>query len=73
MPSERKLPFKEKFMAASKPGQNTGRGGGIYREIGPRGGAKPNYATVPDNKPLPPTSGAGSTWKPVKVTPDSKR
>jgi hypothetical protein len=43
-------------MASSKkPGTNVGKQGGIYQEVGPKGGAKPNYATVPDNKPLPPT------------------
>lgn len=56
-----------------KPGSNTGKLGGIYQEQGPRGGAKPNYVTVPDHKPLPPTSAPGSTWKPVHITPDSKR
>lgn len=61
-------------MAASKkPGISSGNQGGIYQEIGPKGGTKPNYATVPDHKPMPPTSKPGSTWKPVKVTPDSKR
>ena len=33
-----------------KPGSNVGREGGIYREIGPRGGAKDNFATVPENR-----------------------
>lgn len=56
-----------------KPGTNTGNQGGIFQEVGPRGGAKPNYATVADNKPLPPTTTPGSSWKPVKITPDSTR
>ena len=56
-----------------KPGQNTGKNGGIYQEVGPRGGNKPNYTTVPDNKPLPPTTKPGHGWEPVHVTPDSKR
>jgi hypothetical protein len=56
-----------------KPGSNTGSNGGIYQEIGPRGGEKPNFATVADNKPLPPTSTPGHTWKPVQLTPNSKR
>ena len=61
-------------MAKGKtPGTNVGNQGGIYQEIGPRGGAKENFTTVPDNKPLPPTTRPGSTWKPVKITPDSKR
>ena len=56
-----------------KPGSNTGKRGGIYREIGPRGGEKDNYATVPDKHRLPPTTKPGHTWKPVKITPDSDR
>lgn len=61
-------------MAASKrPGSNTGNQGGIYQEVGPKGGTKPNFATVPDHKPLPPTTKPGHTWAPVKLTPDSKR
>lgn len=60
-------------MAGHKPGSNSGNNGGIYQEQGPRGGLRPNYSTVPDHKPFPPTSSPGSTWQPVKVTPDSKR
>jgi len=56
-----------------KPGQNTGDGGGIFREIGPRGGRQPNYTTVPDNRQMPPTTKPGHAWTPAKVTPDSKR
>ena len=56
-----------------KPGENTGKDGGIYQEVGPRGGAHDNYATVPDNKPLPPTSTPGSTWRRIDRTPDSHR
>ena len=56
-----------------KPGTSTGTSGGVYQEHGPRGGARPNYSTVPDHRPLPPTTTPGATWKPVKVTPDSKR
>jgi hypothetical protein len=56
-----------------KPGENTGKQGGIFQEHGPRGGAKDNFATVADNKPLPPTSKPGSVWIPVKTTPDSSR
>lgn len=59
--------------AGKKPGTNTGNQGGIYQEIGPKGGVKPNFVTVPDHKPLPPTSSPGSTWGPVKITPTSKR
>lgn len=56
-----------------KPGKNVGKEGGIYREIGPRGGERNNFATVADGKTLPPTSEAGNTWKQVQRTPDSKR
>ncbi|MDT0206986.1 MULTISPECIES: hypothetical protein [Serratia] len=56
-----------------KPGQNSGKNGGIFQEIGPRGGEKDNYATVRDDQRMPPTQNPGSTWKEVKRTPDSKR
>ncbi len=56
-----------------KPGQSTGSQGGIYQQVGPQGGKKPNYATVADNKPLPPTTKPGDGWVPVKVTPESSR
>lgn len=56
-----------------KPGTNTGNNGGIFQEVGPQGGLRPNYATVPDNKPLPPTSKPNSGWKPVHTTPNSKK
>lgn len=62
-------------MANSKrrPGENTGNQGGIFQEMGAKGGLKPNFATVADNKSLPPTSKPKSFWVPVKTTPDSKR
>lgn len=56
-----------------KPGESTGNRGGIYQEVGPKGGSRPNFTTVADNRPMPPTSTPGHRWKPVKVTPDSKR
>lgn len=56
-----------------KPGDNTGNNGGIFREVGPRGGQRDNYAAVPDNRRLPPTTTPGAGWKPVHRTPDSKR
>ncbi|TDP79298.1 hypothetical protein EV672_1166 [Aquabacterium commune] len=59
--------------APLKPGQNSGKSGGVYQEVGPRGGKQPNYTTVPDNRQMPPTSKPGQAWTPVKVTPDSKR
>lgn len=59
--------------AGKKPGENTGKRGGIFQEVGPRGGRQPNYTTVPDGRPLPPTTKPGHTWVPTKVTPDSTR
>lgn len=56
-----------------KPGENTGKDGGIYREVGPRGGKTDNYATVKDNEKLPPTSKPGHTWELEKRTPNSKK
>ena len=56
-----------------KSGQSTGNNGGIYQQVGPRGGRQPNYSTVPDNRPLPPTTKPGHVWAPVKVTPTSDR
>lgn len=56
-----------------KPGGNTGKNGGVYQEIGPRGGKRDNFATIPDNRRAPPTTGPGSTWERIKRTPDSKR
>lgn len=59
--------------AGKKPGESTGKQGGIYQEVGPRGGRQANYATVPDGRQLPPTTQPGHTWVPTKVTPNSKR
>ena len=56
-----------------KPGDNTGKNGGIYQQVGPRGGDQPNYATIPDNHTVPPTTKPGHVWRPVDITPDSKR
>ena len=56
-----------------KPGQNTGKKGGVFREVGPRGGKTENFTTIPDNHTFPPTSQQGGTWVPVTTTPDSKR
>ncbi|WP_241596004.1 hypothetical protein [Rosenbergiella epipactidis] len=58
---------------AKKPGENTGKDGGIYQEVGPRGGKKENFATVADGKSLPPTSGTGNQWELLKRTPNSKK
>ena len=60
-------------MTIYKPGSNTGDKGGIFREVGPRGGLRDNYTTVPDNTKLPPTTIPGSTWVPLHRTPNSKR
>lgn len=56
-----------------KPGQNTGKDGGSYQEVGPRGGLKENYSTVRDNQRLPPTTTPGNGWVRINRTPDSKR
>jgi hypothetical protein len=64
---------EESMTAPKKPGQSTGNSGGIYREVGPKGGKRSNYVKVADNKPLPPTTTPGAGWTPLKVTPSSKR
>lgn len=56
-----------------KPGQNTGNNGGIYQEVGPRGGLKENYATIRDNQKAPPTQQSGNSWMQIQRTPNSKR
>jgi hypothetical protein len=56
-----------------KPGQNSGRNGGIYQEIGPRNGPRNNFATIPENKPAPPTTTPGARWKPIDRTPHGTR
>ncbi|WP_318378894.1 hypothetical protein [Enterobacter sp.] len=56
-----------------KPGQNTGKNGGIYQEKGPRDGLKDNYTTIADNRKAPPTQNPNSTWVLVKKTPNSNR
>lgn len=56
-----------------RPRQSTGNQGGILQEVGPQGGKYSNYVTVPDYKPLPPTTTSGHGWKPFKITPDSRR
>lgn len=62
------------FMANTlKPGENTGSNGGIFQEVGPRGGKKDNFVTIPDNHTAPPTQESGHYWRQVKRTPDSKR
>lgn len=59
--------------AIQKPGSNTGKTGGIFQEVGSRGGKQPNFVAVPDRRPLPPTTKPGHGWVSVKVTPDSHR
>jgi len=56
-----------------KPGQNPGKNGGIYQEVGPRGGKQPNFVTIPDGRQLPPTTKPNHGWTPVKITPNSNR
>ena len=46
-------------MTIKRPGENTGKQGGVFQEVGPKGGKQPNYTTVPDNRPLPPTTKPG--------------
>lgn len=58
---------------SKKPGDNTGKDGGIFQETGPRGGKKDNFAAIPDNKTVPPTSKPGNTWTQVVRTPDSTK
>jgi hypothetical protein len=60
-------------MKTQTPGSSTGNNGGIFQEVGPRGGPRPNFAAVPDNRRLPPTTTPGATWKEIRRTPDSKR
>lgn len=55
------------------PGSNSGNTGAIYQEIGPKGGRHDNYTTVPENRPMPPTSSPGSTWVPISTTPHGKK
>ncbi len=57
---------------ALKPGSSTGNNGGIFQEISPSGHPRPNFATVADNKPLPPTTTPNATWKPIATTPKSR-
>ncbi len=64
---------KMKMIEPKKPGTSTGPEGGIYQEIGPKGRVTKNFIAVGDNKSLPPTTKPGNAWKPVKLTPDSKR
>ena len=52
-----------------KPGENTGSDGGIFQEVG----RKDNFAAIPDNHTVPPTTTSGNAWQQVKRTPDSKR
>lgn len=56
-----------------KPGTDTGNAGGIFQQVTPGGKPVSNYVTVPDHKPLPPTTKPGHTWTQVSKTPNSKR
>ncbi len=58
---------------AKKPGQNTGTQGGIFQQVTPTGKPVSNYVTVPDHKPLPPTTKPGHQWNQIVITPNSKR
>ena len=59
-------------MSTTKPGESTGDNDGIFQEVGPKGGGRPNDASVADNK-QPPTTEPGNTGRPVKTAPPSKR
>ena len=56
-----------------KPGENSGKDGGIYQEIGSRGGKKGNFSTIPDDHTAPPTTKPGNAWQQINRTPDSTR
>ena len=56
-----------------KSGENTLDNGGIYQEVGPKGGLKKNYCTVRDNQILPPVTTKGHSWVLSQKTPDSSR
>ena len=56
-----------------KSGENTGKDGSIYQEVGPRGSRKENFATIKDNQKFPPTQKPGHYWERINRTPDSKR
>jgi len=56
-----------------KPGTNTGNAGGIFQQVTQGGKLVDNFATVPDNRPLPPTTKPGHQWSQVSKTPNSKR
>lgn len=59
--------------APKKPGSNTGKDGGIYRQVDQKGKGTDNFAAVPDNRQLPPTTKPGHAWIAVKRTPNSTR
>ena len=67
------MPLKGNPMKTLKPGSNSGNTGAIYQEIGPRGGKKNNFTTVPEYTTLPPTSSPGHAWVPIDKTPHGKR
>lgn len=56
-----------------RPGTNSGKTGSICQEVGPKGGPKNNYATIPENTTVPPTSKRGGIWVPIKKTPHGTR
>lgn len=55
-----------------KPGEKSGNNGGIYVEVGPRGGIKDNFATIAETKPRHQRN-ALKYWVLAKRTPNSKR
>lgn len=60
-------------MKTFTPGSTTGNNGGIDQQVSPTGKPVSNFVTVPDHRPLPPTTKPGHTWQPMKITPPNKR
>ncbi|SQJ26381.1 putative cytoplasmic protein [Salmonella enterica subsp. enterica] len=56
-----------------KPGEKSGNNGGIYVEVGPRGGIKDNFATIAETKPRHQRNALKATGVLAKRTPNSKR
>lgn len=55
-----------------KPGQRTGKDGGIYEEFNTRGNPTGRFATIRDNEIAPPTAKKNYCWKLKVKTPDNK-
>jgi hypothetical protein len=55
------------------PGARIGRDAGVFQERGPRGGWRDNFATIAENRKVPPTTGKGATWVRIGATPHGHR